>query len=242
MRRRSNAVIALTLALTSLWLHPAPASAIERGDESVGPGAQIVADHVWSDPLDYDLDGWMRTTRGSGAVAHVWSGAAHDGARGFHSRISTAGNFAYYRRQLTRPSTEVLIDFWWRVSRRGTLDASNVPSVRLFGNGTRLADVSRRNDNGVIFLRYRRQGGSFGYFFGPRLPLGSWAHVQFGWSVGGRPFLAVNGTIYHSGDVRGSNVQTGQNAITAVQLGAEHVNQYGDMSVDTLRVSEAHRP
>ncbi|BCW72680.1 polysaccharide lyase [Arthrobacter sp. NicSoilB8] len=173
-------------------------------------------------------------TAGTG-TADVSSAEQHSGRCSAHVHVTTdAGSVANFSAPLPAGSNEVYADGWFNVTKEGVA-GNNVPYFRFFNGTTRFVDVYRSNGGaGPLWLRVAAPNGTLGYTpMNVNVPLGTWHHVVMHVIPNGASTTVEvwfdNKLVYSS-----KQVVTGFNAVTKMQLGAEHRRQAGDSYIDDV--------
>jgi hypothetical protein len=117
---------------------------------------------------------------------------------------------------------------------------NDVPYLRFFSNGTRIADIYRYNSNGQLWLRVTAPNGTFSYtkLVSSTIPLNTWHRAQMEVTANGSASTIkvwFDGALEYSS----SAVNLGVTSLTHVQLGAEHSRQMGDEYIDSVIVKRA---
>ncbi|MFF2316122.1 hypothetical protein ACFVTE_07605 [Arthrobacter sp. NPDC058097] len=120
------------------------------------------------------------------------------------------------------------------------LAGNDVPYLRFFSNGTRIADIYRYNSNGQLWLRVTAPNGTFSYtkLKSSSIPLSTWHRAQMEVTADGS---ASTIKVWFDGvlEFSSSAVNLGVTSLTHVQLGAEHSRQMGDEYIDSVIVKKA---
>ena len=120
------------------------------------------------------------------------------------------------------------------------LAGNDVPYLRFFSNGTRIADIYRYNSNGQLWLRVTAPNGTFSYtkLKSSTIPLSTWHRAQMEVTANGSASTIkvwFDGVLEYSS----SAVNLGVSSLTHVQLGAEHSRQMRDEYIDNVIVKNA---
>jgi len=137
------------------------------------------------------------------------------------------------------PAKRANADGRFNITRAG-LTGNDVPYLRFFSNGTRIADIYRYNSNGQLWLRVTAPNGTFSYtkLVSSTIPLGTWHRAQMEVTANGSASTIkvwFDGVLEYSS----SAVNLGVTSLTHVQLGAEHSRQMGDEYIDNVIVKKA---
>jgi hypothetical protein len=179
------------------------------------------------------------STAGTG-TAGISTTTAHSGKCAAKLHVTTAaGSLANFSAPLPAGSKDVYADGWFDVTAKG-VDGNNVPYFRYFTNGTRVLDVFRSNNGiGPVWLRVASPTGTPTYTrLVPSVALGSWHHLTLH-AVANGPSTTVE--IWFDGKLVFSSKQVAINVdtISAVQLGAEHRRQAGDVYADDVIIKSS---
>ncbi|MFE4543425.1 hypothetical protein [Arthrobacter sp. NPDC056727] len=201
---------------------PAPVSTL--------PGTTVMANNFESGTLD----GFTSTTGGTGTT-EISSVQAHSGtcAAFLHATLDP-GSVANLSAPLPAGTTTAYGDGWFNITQAGEL-GNDVPYLRFFSGGIRVADVYRYNNNGELWLRVTAPDGTsvFTRLVAASIPLGTWHHVAMRTTANGTGSTVevwFDGALEYSN----SHVATGATTLDKVQLGAEHNRQMGDSYVDDI--------
>lgn len=129
-------------------------------------------------------------------------------------------------------------DGWFNITTAG-LTGNDVPYLRFFSNGLRIADIYRYNSNGQLWLRVTSPNGTFSYtkLKSSSIPLSTWHRAQMEVTANGS---ASTIKVWFDGalEFSSSAVSLGVSSLTHVQLGAEHSRQMGDEYIDDVIVKK----
>jgi hypothetical protein len=193
------------------------------------PGAVVAATNFESG----DLSGFKVFTLGNGTV-QVSDALAHSGTCAAFLHATTANNsIANMQAALGAGTTEAYADGWFNITKQGVA-GNNVPYFRFFSGTERVIDLFRDNGNGNAMLRVTAPDGTFRYTtLAPNVRLNTWHHVAM--------HVVANGTRtgvqvwFDEQSVYAQNsVRISAKALSAVQLGAEHDTQMGDIYADDV--------
>jgi hypothetical protein len=130
-------------------------------------------------------------------------------------------------------------DGWFNITTAGVA-GNDVPYLRFFSGGTRIADVYRYNNNGQFWLRVTAPNGTFSYtkLVSSSIPLSTWHRVAMQVRANGSTSTIQ---VYFDNVLKfsSSSVVLGVSRLDAVQLGAEHSRQMGDEYIDDVIVKRA---
>ncbi|CAI3803143.1 hypothetical protein [Pseudarthrobacter sp. MM222] len=178
-------------------------------------------------------------TSGSG-TATISEVTAHSGRCAAKLHVTTAaGSLANFSAPLPAGSKDVYADGWFNVTAKG-VDGNNVPYFRYFTNGTRVLDVYRSNNGiGPLWLRVASPTGTPTYTrLVPSVKLGSWHHLQLHAIANGASTTVEiwfdDKLVFSSGQVA-----IDVNTVSAVQMGAEHRRQAGDVYIDDVVIKSS---
>ncbi|MDQ6740359.1 MAG: hypothetical protein M3021_08340 [Actinomycetota bacterium] len=242
---RLGAVGALMAPLMAFAFISGPASAAAptcqpatAAPTNTYPGATLVADNFESGALT----GYKATTGGTG-TATVDSTLAHSGGCSAYLHVTAdAGSLANLVTPVPASTNDVYADGWFNIATAGVA-GNDVPYFRFFFDNARFADIYRYNNNGQLWLRVTSSTGAFVYslLMPGNIPLKTWHHVSMHVVTGG---TAATVEVWFDGKqvYSSTQVSTPATAITAVQLGAEHLRQMGDTYIDDFVVKSASAP
>ncbi|WP_354187878.1 hypothetical protein [Arthrobacter sp. UYCu712] len=195
------------------------------------PGTAVAAANFESG----DLKGFKVFTLGNGTVK-VSSAFSHSGSCAAFLHATTANNsIANMQAALPAGTTEAYADGWFNIAKDGVA-GNNVPYFRFFSGTERVIDLFRDNGSGAVVLRTTAPSGAFSYnTLVPSTKLDAWDHVAM--------HVVANGTKtgvqvwFNEKSVHAStSAKIGAKSLTAVQLGAEHDTQMGDIYADDVIV------
>jgi hypothetical protein len=178
-------------------------------------------------------------TAGTGSAA-ISTTTAHSGLCAAKLHVTTAaGSLANFSKPLPAGSKDVYADGWFNVTAKG-VDGNNVPYFRFFTDGTRVLDVFRSNNGiGPLWLRVASPTGTPTYTrLAPTVALSSWHHLTLH-AIANGPSTTVE--IWFDGKLvfASGQVAIDVDTISAVQLGAEHRRQAGDVYVDDVVIKSS---
>ena len=235
---RAGAMAVLNLLVVGLAVGASPASAAtcQPGTPpptNAYPGTIVTAANFESGSIT--AEGFDAPVTGGTGTASVSSAQQHSGRCSVYLHVTTgATSLANFSAPLPSGSDEVYTDGWFNITRAG-LAGNDVPYFRFFNGSTRMLDVFRSNDNGALVLRVTSptQAGVFSYqTLAPTVPLGTWHHLVVHVVANGASSTAE---VWFDGQLLyASQVATAFNAVTRVQLGAEHLQQSGDSYIDDV--------
>jgi hypothetical protein len=129
-------------------------------------------------------------------------------------------------------------DGWFNITTAG-LTGNDVPYLRFFSNGTRIADIYRYNSNGQLWLRVTAPNGTFSYtkLKSSSIPLSTWHRAQMEVTAN-RSASTIKVWFDGALEFSSSAVNLGVSSLTHVQLGAEHSRQMGDEYIDDVIVKK----
>lgn len=235
-RRRAHAVallLATAAVLVAGVLSAAPAAAASCGGSSPPidrPGSVVVADSFESGSVSTY---WTKTDEGDAWAGITTSGPHRGLCAGRIIVTSSSTSRANLRRGLPSGTDEIWAVGWFRVDRQG-YSGSNVPTFRFFNGSQRILDVHRANGSGSLWLRTASGSGSWRYVWLNRyIELHRWyridVHIRTSWSSS-VVSVWVNGTRVYANTA----YSLPASRLTTVMIGAEHVKQLGDFSVDDV--------
>jgi hypothetical protein len=178
-------------------------------------------------------------TAGSG-TATVSDVTAHAGKCAAKLHVTTAaGSLANFSTPLPAGSKDVYADGWFNVTAKG-VDGNNVPYFRFFTDGTRVLDVYRSNNGiGPLWLRVASPTGTPTYTrLVPTVKLSSWHHLTLHAVANG---AATTVEIWFDDKLvfTSRQVAIDVDTVSAVQLGAEHRRQAGDVYIDDVIIKSS---
>jgi hypothetical protein len=184
-----------------------------------------------------DTSRWDSTAAaGDGSVATA-SGSAKTGGYGLHiAETATAVSGSYARKNHTATDT-VRAAGWFRSPTEGA-SGNNNANLRIFSAGVRIVDVYRQNSTGEMWLRTRKNDGTFRF---DNTGQTRSTNVWYRWDVTvkyngvgavSRIVVKLDGTTY----IDASDFDLDAGSFDMVQVGAEHPNQYLDLDVDDVIV------
>ena len=242
--RRAGVIAALNLLVVAgLAVGATPAQAVTCAPATAAPtnnfpGATVLATS-FEDQTIAAAGFQAPLTSGSG-TATISSANAHNGKCSAKLHVTTAaGSLANFSAPLPAGSRDVYADGWFNVTAKG-VDGNNVPYFRYFTNGTRVLDVYRSNNGiGPLWLRVASPTGTPTYTrLVPSVKLSSWHHLSLHAIANGAATTVEiwfdDKLVFSSGQVA-----IGVNTISAVQLGAEHRRQAGDVYVDDVVIKSS---
>jgi hypothetical protein len=237
--RKAGVVAALNLLVVAgLAVGATPAQAVTCAPATAAPtnnfpGATVLATS-FEDQTIAAAGFQAPLTSGSG-TATISAADAHNGKCSAKLHVTTAaGSLANFSKTLPAGSRDVYADGWFNVTAKG-VDGNNVPYFRYFTNGTRVLDVYRSNNGiGPLWLRVASPTGTPTYTrLVPTVKLSSWHHLALHAIANGAATTVEiwfdDKLVFSSGQVA-----IGVNTVSAVQLGAEHRRQAGDVYVDDV--------
>ncbi|CAH0203765.1 hypothetical protein SRABI26_01984 [Arthrobacter sp. Bi26] len=197
------------------------------------PGRTVIATNFESGSLT--TAGFSAPATAGTGTADVSSAEQHSGRCSAHVHVTTAaGSLANFSAPLPAGSNDVYADGWFNVTKPGVA-GNNVPYFRFFNGNTRFVDVFRDNGAaGALWLRVAAPDGTLKYTpMKVNVPLGTWHHLVMHVVPNGASstveVLFDGKTVYSS-----KQVATRFNAVTKMQLGAEHRRQAGDSYIDDV--------
>ncbi len=235
--RQIRAVTAAVGLMGAMLVGITPAAVAVTCDPSVAkptntfPGTAVAAANFESGTLT----GFKVFTLGDGTV-QVSSAFSHSGACSAFLHATTANNsIANMQAVLPAGTTEAYADGWFNIAKEGVA-GNNVPYFRFFNGTDRVIDLFRDNGRGAVVLRTTSPTGAFSYTtLVTSTSLGAWDHVAM--------HVVANGTTsgvqvwFNERSVHANpTVSLGASALSAVQLGAEHDTQMGDIYADDVIV------
>ena len=182
-----------------------------------------------------DLTGFNPFTAGDGTVG-VSSTSAHTGACAAYIHATSAnGSIANIQAPLKTGATEAYADGWFNIASEG-VPGNNVPYFRFFQGNLRFLDVFRGNVTGELSLRITSPAGTFGYAtLVNKVDLGTWHHLAMHVVPNG-PTTGVEIWFDGRSVYAKTTLVTAATTVSAVQLGAEHDQQMGEIYADDVIV------
>jgi hypothetical protein len=184
-----------------------------------------------------DLDQFIPTTSGKGVVAVSTAQHRSGACSAYLHATADAGSVASMSTPSLPPrANEIYADGWFNITQAGLPD-NDVPYLRFFNGSDRVMDVFRDNKDGQLWLRVASPSGSFVYTrLGRVAELEAWHHLVVHVVANGSASTVevwFNDQLLYSSN----EVSAGHNALTTVQLGAEHPRQMGDSYVDDIAIT-----
>lgn len=180
---------------------------------------------------------FVKSTAGTG-TANISSSQHQKGLCSVKLHVTAdSGSIAKMSAPLSSGTKTASADGWFKITTAGVA-GNDVPYLRFFSGGNRIADIYRYNSNGQLWLRVTNPGGTtFTYtkLKSSSIPLNTWHHAQMTVTANGS-----NSTIKvwfdGAAEYSSSVVNLGVTSLSAVQLGAEHARQMGDEYIDDVVV------
>jgi hypothetical protein len=180
---------------------------------------------------------FVQSTAGTG-TATVTSSKHQKGLCSVKLHVTAdSGSIAKMSAPLSSGTKTASADGWFNITTAGVA-GNDVPYLRFFSGGNRIADIYRYNSNGQLWLRVTNPGGTtFTYtkLKSSSIPLNTWHHAQMTVTANGSQSTIkvwFDGAAEYSSSV----VNLGVTSLSAVQLGAEHARQMGDEYIDDVVV------
>ncbi|MDQ0819702.1 hypothetical protein QFZ79_001994 [Arthrobacter sp. V4I6] len=242
--RRAGVIAALNLLVVAgLAVGATPAHAVTCAPGTPAPtnnypGTTVLATSFESQTIA--AAGFRAPATAGTGTATISDADAHSGKCAAKLHVTTAaGSLANFSTPLPAGSKDVYADGWFNVTAKG-VDGNNVPYFRFFTNGTRTLDVYRSNNGiGPLWLRVASPTGTPTYTrLAPSVKLNSWHHLTLHAVANGAATTVEiwfdNKLVFSSGQVA-IDVDT----FSAVQLGAEHRRQAGDVYIDDVIIKSS---
>jgi len=180
-----------------------------------------------------DFSAWTTLLTGGDGTAIVQGTTVKSG--GFAAQLAetaTAGSFAYARRTLAAPRTELRVKGDFQIQLEGA-SGGNVPILRLFdAAGVRLVSLARQNaDRDKIRISH----GSVGVTTTSRLTLNTWGHFELHVLVAGTASTVevfLDGTLVY----QTTTADLGTNGVSMIQIGNETKTQAFRLVADNIVV------
>ncbi|MCU1522968.1 MAG: hypothetical protein JWN19_3353, partial [Arthrobacter sp.] len=242
--RRAGTIAALNLLVVAgLAVGATPAHAVTCAPATPAPtnnypGTTVLATSFEAQTIAATGFG-APVTAGSG-TATVSDVTAHAGKCAAKLHVTTAaGSLANFSTPLPAGSKDVYADGWFNVTAKG-VDGNNVPYFRFFTDGTRVLDVYRSNNGiGPLWLRVASPTGTPTYTrLVPTVKLSSWHHLTLHAVANG---AATTVEIWFDDKLvfTSRQVAIDVDTVSAVQLGAEHRRQAGDIYIDDVIIKSS---
>ena len=202
------------------------------------PGTLVTANNFESGSLaPYGIaPGYALNTGGDG-TATIDNKLAHSGKCSVHLHVTdTAGSLANLVTPVPANTNNVYADGWFNITTAGVA-GNDVPYFRFFFDSTRFVDIYRYNQNGQLWLRVTSSTGfNYTQLVKGSVSMSVWHHVSMHVIANGAAStveVSLDGTQLFSSN----KVATTATTITAVQVGAEHLRQMGDIYIDDLVIT-----
>jgi hypothetical protein len=224
-----------------LILGSAPANAVTCSNSATLPTNSMTGTTVTATGFEAaSLSPFVASTATTGA-ATVSTSQRYSGTCSAKLHVTAdSGSLAKLTLSLgSTPAKRANADGRFNITTAG-LAGNDVPYLRFFSNGTRIADIYRYNSNGQLWLRITAPNGTFSYtrLKSSTIPLSTWHRAQMEVTANGSASTIkvwFDGVLEYSS----SAVNLGVSSLTHVQLGAEHSRQMGDSYIDNVIVKKA---
>jgi hypothetical protein len=185
------------------------------------------------------LSPFLPSTAGTGTAA-VSGTTDHVGLCSAKLHVTAdSGSVALMSLPVASGTKSAGVDGWFNVTTAG-LAGNDVPYIRFFSGGTRIADIYRYNSNGQLWLRVTGPSGTFTYtkLVSSSIPLNTWHRAAMQVRANGSTSTIK---VWFDGALEFSNSaqNLGASSVSAVQLGAEHSRQMGDEYIDDVVVKRS---
>lgn len=179
---------------------------------------------------------FVQSTAGTGAIT-ISSSKHQKGLCSVKLHVTTdSGSVAKMSAPLSSGTKTASADGWFNITTAGVA-GNDVPYLRFFSGGTRIADIYRYNSNGQLWLRVTNPDGTFTYtkLKSSSIPLNTWHHAQMTVTASGSQ-STIKVWFDGAAEYSSSAVNLGVSSLSTVQLGAEHSRQMGDEYIDDVVV------
>lgn len=203
---------------------------------SSGPGSgQLFADGFETG----DFSAWTTVQVGPSSNASVQAATVKSGSfAAALSATSTAGSYAYARKQLPSAKLDVIASGDFRVTGEGAA-GGNVPLIRLYNSGgTRILSLYRQNASGSKL--YVQHSGLYNTTTGV-LPLDTWGRLSVKVHVNGTSSsveIRLNGALIH----QSSSADLGGTGVLRLQIGNDTTTQAFSLFADNISVDDGNGP
>lgn len=224
-----------------LILGSSPANAVTCSNSTTLPTNSMTGTTVTATSFESGSFSPFVATTGTTGTATISTSQHYSGTCSAKLHVtSDSGSLAKLTLSLgSTAATRANADGRFNITKAG-LTGNDVPYLRFFTSGTRIADIYRYNSNGQLWLRVRTASGSFSYtkLISSSIPLSTWHRAQMEVTANGSASTIkvwFDGALEYSS----SAVNLGVTSLTHVQLGAEHSRQMGDEYIDNVIVKVA---
>ncbi|MET3921943.1 hypothetical protein [Arthrobacter sp. UYEF20] len=238
--RRAGVIAALNLlVLAGVAVGAAPAQAAVTCAPGTPPptnnfpGTTVVATSFEEKTIS--ASGFNAPNLGGTGTATISEKNKHSGRCAALLHVTnTAGSLANFSAPLPSGSKDVYADGWFNVTAKG-VDTNNVPYFRFFNNGTRVLDVFRANLGlGALWLRVASPTGKLTYTrLVPSVALNGWHHLTMH-AIANGAATTVEISFDDKTVLSSNQVKIDVDTLSAVQMGAEHRRQAGDVYIDDV--------
>ncbi|MDQ0867113.1 hypothetical protein [Arthrobacter globiformis] len=227
------------LVTGGLILGSSPANAVTCTNSKTLPTNSLTGTTVTATSFEAaSFSPFVATTAGTGTATVSTSQRVSGTCSAKLHVTSDSGSLAKLSLSLGSAVKKANADGWFNITRAG-LTGNDVPYLRFFTNGTRIADIYRYNSNGQLWLRITAPNGTFSYtkLKSSTIPLSTWHRAQMEVTANGS---ASTVKVWFDGalEFSSSAVNLGVSSLTHVQLGAEHSRQMGDEYIDNVIVKK----
>jgi hypothetical protein len=182
-----------------------------------------------------NFSAWSTVQTGVDGAATVQSSVVKSGS--FAARLSetsTSGSYAYIRKTLSAPQTNLTASGDVHIAQEGASNA-NVPILRLFDSaGNRLISLFRQNQaNNKLYVGY----GGTNFLLSGTLPLSTWAHWDVHVTMGGAGASTVEVRLNGTQVYQTSTANLGTASVATVQIGNETKAQTFTLYADNITVT-----
>ena len=186
-----------------------------------------------------DFSAWTTVQVGVGGSATVQSSTVKAGQYSAAlSATTTAGSYAYARKNLATAQLEVAASGDFRVVSEG-VSGANVPLIRLYNEtGTRILSLYRQNASGSKL--YVQHSGLYNTTTGV-LPLNTWGRLEVKVKVNGSASsveVRLNGALVH----QTSSANLGGSGVFRIQIGNDTTSQAFSLVADDISVTDGSAP
>jgi hypothetical protein len=146
--------------------------------------------------------------------------------------LSRPGSYAYARKYLASPQTNLTVGADFRVMAEGA-QGGNVPLLQLYdARGTRLVNLYRQNHWGYLWVQH---SGSY-QRTRSKVPLNTWTHVELHVVSAGKGASTVEVSVYGVPVYQTRTASLGRSAILALQIGNAVPSQRFALVIDNIAV------
>jgi hypothetical protein len=176
---------------------------------------------------------WSAVRTGGGGTARVQNNNVQGGWYAAElAALSRPGSYAYARKYLASPQTNLTVGADFRVMAEGA-QGGNVPLLQLYdARGTRLVNLYRQNHWGYLWVQH---SGSY-QRTRSKVPLNTWTHVELHVVSAGKGASTVEVSVYGVPVYQTRTASLGRSAILALQIGNAVPSQRFALVIDNIAV------